>query len=509
MRLREICRRAAGLGLGFALLLGQTVYAETVLTPITVSSPTTVTSDASSSSADLEEPTVSAQGACLMDARTGQVLYGKNQDEQFYPASITKVMTALLTLEYCSLDDIVTFSATATTNLESGAVSLDISEGDQLTVEQALYGLLLKSANEIGNGLAEHISGSNSAFADLMNQKAASLGCKNTHFSNPHGLTDSTHKTTAYDMCLILAAALESETFQKIDTTLSYEFPAVQNAAAHTITMGHKMMYPSDSRYYEGIIGGKTGYTSAAGNTLVTGVERNGVRLVAVVLKSSGTHYTDTKAMLDYGFENYETLTGRSASSWTSETAQTGQTTVTGPGASGQSGSSVVIAGSQTAQANPSTSDQSSSTTATVTGPAVSSQTTGVVTGPGGTAVVGSSNPSTASTGGPGSQTSVQSGWNQVSGEWYYYKDDGSLAADEWVTVSGLDYYFESDGKMATGWKYVNGNWYYLKPTIGYTMKGQWIQDNGNWYYLDSDGAMLTNTVTPDGYTVDANGIWQ
>ncbi len=259
-------------------------------------------SSTAASAADIKQPEVAAEGAVLLNAATGEVLYGKNQDQQFYPASITKVMTALVVLEHCNLNDTVTFSKTATTNLESGAVALGVSEGDQLTVEQSLYGLLLKSANEIGNGLAEHVSGSVSAFADLMNAKAKELGCKNTHFANPHGLNNESHKTTPYDMALILRAAVANDTFRRIDTTTSYEFPAIKNAAAHTITMGHKMMYKTDSRYYEGIIGGKTGYTSKAGNTLVTAVERDGVRLIAVVMKAKRTHYTDTKAMLDYGF---------------------------------------------------------------------------------------------------------------------------------------------------------------------------------------------------------------
>ena len=258
--------------------------------------------DGAAAEADIKQPEVAAEGAVLLNAATGEVLYGKNQDQQFYPASITKVMTALVVLEHCNLNDTVTFSKTATTNLESGAVALGVSEGDQLTVEQSLYGLLLKSANEIGNGLAEHVSGSVSAFADLMNTKAKELGCKNTHFANPHGLNNENHKTTPYDMALILRAAVANDTFRRIDTTTSYEFPAIKNAGARTITMGHKMMYKTDSRYYEGIIGGKTGYTSKAGNTLVTAVERDGVRFIVVVMKAKGTHYTDTKAMLDYGF---------------------------------------------------------------------------------------------------------------------------------------------------------------------------------------------------------------
>jgi D-alanyl-D-alanine carboxypeptidase len=164
-------------------------------------------------------------------------------------------------------------------------------------------------------------------------------------------------------MCLIMRAAVQNETFRKIDTTRTYDFPALKNAAARTITMGHKMMYPSDSRYYEGIIGGKTGYTSLAGNTLVTAVERNGVRLIAVVLKSSGTHYTDTKAMLDYGFENYEALTGRSASAVTS--GDTAASTGNSSAVSG-SGSVTIVAGS---------SSQS------VVGPANGSAVTAVETG--------------------------------------------------------------------------------------------------------------------------------
>lgn len=251
---------------------------------------------------EVAKPEIAAEGAVLLNTATGEVLFRKNADQQFFPASITKVMTSLIVLEHCDLNEVVTFSKAATTNLESGAVALGVSEGDQLTVEQCLYGLLLKSANEIGNGLAEHVAGSVSAFADMMNEKARELGCKNTNFANPHGLNDPNHKTTPYDMALILRAALENETFRKIDTTMSYRFPAIKNAGERTISMGHKMLNPSDERYYEGIIGGKTGYTSKAGNTLVTGAERDGVRLIAVVMKAKGTQYTDTKALLDYGF---------------------------------------------------------------------------------------------------------------------------------------------------------------------------------------------------------------
>ena len=245
---------------------------------------------------------ISADGGILMDAGSGAILYEKNSREAYYPASITKILTALVILENCDLDETVTFSNEAVNTLEPGASILGARAGDQLSVRECLYALLLQSANEVANALAEHCSGSIDAFAELMNAKAKELGCKNTHFANPHGLNNENHKTTPYDMALILRAAVANDTFRKIDTTTSYQFPAIKNAAARTITMGHKMMYKTDSRYYEGIIGGKTGYTSKAGNTLVTAVERDGVRLIAVVMKAKGTHYTDTRAMLDYGF---------------------------------------------------------------------------------------------------------------------------------------------------------------------------------------------------------------
>ena len=251
---------------------------------------------------NVAKPEIQSEAAVLLDASTGNLLFSKNGDTKYYPASITKLMTALLVAEKCSLSDKVTFSKTATTNLESGAVTLGLVEGDTLTVEQSLYGLMLKSANEVANGLAEHISGSVAAFAGLMNARAKELGCTGTNFVNPNGLNNSSHYTTPHDMALIARAAFQNDTVRKVASTLSYQIPATKNAGARTVTMGHKMLYPSDSRYYAGIIGGKTGYTSLAGNTLVTCVERDGVRLIAVIMKSKSTHYGDTKALLDYGF---------------------------------------------------------------------------------------------------------------------------------------------------------------------------------------------------------------
>ena len=325
----------------------------------------------------ITKPTIASQGAVLLNAADGSVLFSQNGETQYYPASITKLMTALLVAENCNLDDTVTFSSTATTNLESGAVSIGMTEGDTLSVRQCLYALLLKSANEVGNALAEHVAGSNAAFAEKMNAKAASLGCTNTHFANPHGLNDPNHYTTPHDMALIARAAFANDIVKTVASTRTYTLPATnKNPSGLTVTMGHKMLNPNDSRYYQGIIGGKTGYTSKAGNTLVTAAERNGVRLIAD----------------DNG--------------------------------------------------------------------------------------------------------------------WYYVKGNGIKVVGEWITDNGEIYWIQSDHYMAKGWKELDGKWYYFCST-GSLAKNVWKAGaNGIWYYLGQDGVMLTNTTTPDGYKVGADGAW-
>ncbi|MBE5983181.1 MAG: peptidase S11 [Paenibacillaceae bacterium] len=260
------------------------------------------TTAASTATTTVNVPQITSEGAVLMDADTGALLYSKNSETKYYPASITKLMTALLVAERTNLSDTVTFSKAATTNLEAGAVTLNMTEGDKLTVEQSLYGLMLKSANDVANGLAEHVSGSVGSFAQLMNAKARELGCTNTNFVNPNGLNNSNHYTTPHDMALIAKAAFQNGVVRKVCSTVRYQIPATKKAGARTVTMGHKMINSSDSRYYPGVIGGKTGFTSAAGNTLVTYAEKNGSRLIVVIMKSKSTHYNDTKALLDYGF---------------------------------------------------------------------------------------------------------------------------------------------------------------------------------------------------------------
>ncbi|MCI8659736.1 MAG: D-alanyl-D-alanine carboxypeptidase [Lachnospiraceae bacterium] len=254
-------------------------------------------------------PSISAEGGILIDGDSGAILYGKNIHEQYFPASITKILTALIIIENCQMDEIVTFSHNAVYNVEVNSSNANMEEGDRMTVRDCLYAMMLRSANEAANALAEHAANSTEAFSAIMNAKAASLGCTDSHFSNPSGLNDPDHYTSAHDMALIAKAAFENETFSQIVSTLYYDLPPTKrNKEGLRIYPGHQMIKKNSPNYYAGVIGGKTGYTSLAGNTLVTCAKRNDLKLITVVLNGHQTHYTDTRAMLNFGFRNFHSV---------------------------------------------------------------------------------------------------------------------------------------------------------------------------------------------------------
>ena len=236
---------------------------------------------------------IQADGGIVMDSDTGTVLYGKNMDQPYYPASITKILTALIVLERCDLNEMVTFSHDDVYNVEAGSSSAGIDEGDVLTVRDCLYALMLASANESANALACHISGSREAFAQLMNEKARSLGCTGSHFNNPSGLNDENHYTTAHDMALIARAAIQNPEFLTINGTRSYQLaPTKRTPEGGYVANHHKMLNKNEAVYYPGAFAGKTGYTSLAGNTLVTCARKNDMTLIAVVLNGHQSHYS-------------------------------------------------------------------------------------------------------------------------------------------------------------------------------------------------------------------------
>lgn len=256
---------------------------------------------------------IQADGGILIDADSNAVLYEKNADQAYYPASITKILTALIIIENCDLDEMVTFSDNAINNVESNSSNMGTMVGDVLSVRDCLYGLMLASANEAGNALAEHLSGSIEAFTDVMNQKALELGCTGSHFANPSGLNNPDHYVTARDMATIMRAAIANPVFVEIDGARYWKHAPIKrypdpDDPHNTVYAHHAMIKKNDSRYYSGTFAGKTGYTSLAGNTLVTSAKKNGITLIAVILNGHQTHYQDTKTLFDFGFRNFKSV---------------------------------------------------------------------------------------------------------------------------------------------------------------------------------------------------------
>lgn len=386
---------------------------------------------ADGSKAAAEIPEIASEAAVLYDATAKQVLYSKNPDKQMYPASITKIMTVLLAAEKLSLSDVITFKASATENLESGYTNVSMTTGDTMSVKDAMYAILLKSACEVSNGVAEKVSGTQSAFADLMNKRAKELGCKNTNFRNASGLNDSKHLTTAYDMALIAAAAFNNQTFRTVASTKSYTLPASKKRGSLKLTNSNKMLYSTNAEYVEGIVGGKTGYTSKAGNTLVENADIGGHQLVAVVMKSSGKQYTDSQKLLEYG---RKLLTGAASSE--------GKTSV-----NGQSSTSAAQTDTAAASSNSGAWEQTSNGRKY-------KKTNGNYAAGEWLKIDGEEYYF-------GSDGIAATGWKQFkNGAWYFFdQTTGAMIHNKWVSTDGVKYYYlQENGEMAKN-TVIDGSW--------------------------------------------------
>ena len=255
-----------------------------------------------------EGPAIGAEAAILIEADTGTILYSKNIYEHLYPASITKLMTGLLAYERLSMDDMVPFSATAVYSIEYGSASIGIDPGEAMTVEQSLYALFVASANEVAAGLAEKIAGSLDKFAEMMTIRARQLGCRNTHFTNSNGLFNEKHYTCAYDMAQIAREFFSHEELCTIANTSMYYMPS-SDTQPDEFTLFNKHKLINGEIEYEGIVGGKTGYVEKSRQTLVTCAERDGMKLICVILKEEyPNQFYDTVELFDYGFNNFRKL---------------------------------------------------------------------------------------------------------------------------------------------------------------------------------------------------------
>ena len=255
-----------------------------------------------------DAPSINAQAAIVMDVDTGDILYEKNAHEQLYPASITKVMTCLLAVENGNVNDELTVSDSVMSQVEDGSSAIGLQSGEKLTLKSALYGMMLNSGNECALTIAEYIGGSTEGFADMMNQRAKELGCLDSHFVNPNGLQNSDHYTSCYDMALIGKAAYQYPEFKKLISSQSYTIPETNMNEERPLWQENRLTYSGNGEYYyEYCTGGKTGYTETALATLISFAERDGRRLVTVVMRCNPTteSYLDTIKLDDFCFNNY------------------------------------------------------------------------------------------------------------------------------------------------------------------------------------------------------------
>jgi D-alanyl-D-alanine carboxypeptidase len=254
-------------------------------------------------------PDLVGNSAIVMDASTGQILYEKNAYDKKYPASITKIMTVLLALEAgVDFDETITMTENAIWGVDRDSSLIGLDVGEKVTIGDLMYATMLYSDNSCAYAIAEYVGGDVETFANMMNEKAAELGCQNTHFVTPNGLHDDDHYTTAYDMALITQEALKYDQFRELAGTLSYTIPET-NLADETRPLwnGNKMINPSESVYYEYCEGGKTGYTTIANNTLVTFAKKDDLELICVIMDCDGRLrcYSDTRALYNYCYNNF------------------------------------------------------------------------------------------------------------------------------------------------------------------------------------------------------------
>ena len=301
MKIKKLSGCLLALGLSFSLLFQTPVMAAEE----TASGITTNNISGWPQGAD-----VTSTAAVVMEDSTNTTLYAKNADQVLYPGAAVKVMTTLLALEKTQLTDQVTMTATGVSGVTDGGANISAQLDEVFTIEQCLYAIMLASANDIALQVAEHIGGSVDGFVQMMNSRAAELGCTNTLFTNPTGLPDETQHTTAHDMALIMKAAIDNDSFRTIAATGSYTIPATNvSGGDRVLTNNFSMMNATSAAYYQYCLGGKEGYTEASQSTLVCAAQKDNVTLIAVVLQgASGTTATEAASLLNYGFDNFQML---------------------------------------------------------------------------------------------------------------------------------------------------------------------------------------------------------
>lgn len=305
MKIKKFTAALLTMGISFSFLFTSSVSASEETSSANTSSTSVISTNAIPGWP--QGPEITSTAAVVMEDSTNTILYAKNMDQPLHPGSAVKIMTALLALETCNLQDEVTMTATGLAGATDGGAHISAQMDEVFTVEQCLYGIMAASANDLSLQIAEYAGGSVENFVKMMNTRAAELGCTSTTFTNPTGMTDENQISTAHDMALIMKAAIDNEEFRKIASTLSWTIPATNLSGERTLTSKFSMLDPAGTAYYEGILGGREGYTAASLSTLACAAERDDCILIAVVLEG-GAEQTipEAKTLLDYGFQNFQ-----------------------------------------------------------------------------------------------------------------------------------------------------------------------------------------------------------
>lgn len=302
---KRIYRIAAGVCAAMIMVSSATVQAASVTTNGT---PAPVVTD--SIAGWPAAPAITSETAVLIDAETGAVLYDKGMDECRYPASTTKLMTLLVAIENSSPRDIVTFTETGVRDVTWDSSNINAKLGETMTMKDCWMAAYIQSANEVCAEIAETVGGTEAGFVEMMNQKAQELGCTHTHFVNASGLPDENHYSSAHDLAKIMQAGLKNHRFCQVLKKVSYTIPATNMSEARSMHTHMPLMAKESDLYYEGCLGGKTGFATEAQHTLVTAAERNGRTYIAVTMRAAdlGTNCTDSRALFDYAFNNFDTI---------------------------------------------------------------------------------------------------------------------------------------------------------------------------------------------------------
>lgn len=282
------------------------------------------------------EINISAPVCVLMEYSTGKILFEKNLNKMMYPASTTKLMTAILVLEKCQLTDVATVNNSAVDSVPAGYSTAYLQKGEKLTIEQLLHVLLIPSANDAANVLAEHVGGSIANFANMMNSKAKEIGCENTNFKNPSGIHDENHYSTAYDLSLIAKHAMQFQTIKDIVQKTVYNLPKTDKYNSDNrifyntnLLLSH---HSPDDYYYPYATGLKTGYTNPAKDCIIATAKKDDLELIAVILGAEDTNgslvpkFLDCKKLFEYGFSNYSYKNIKKANSFVTKVSVLGAT---------------------------------------------------------------------------------------------------------------------------------------------------------------------------------------